>query len=107
MNLFDTSSSVGANEEICEDLAEIAGVRIERIVSTGQSSPEGKWYDQDHDEWVVVLQGEGVVGYEDGSEVRLCAGDSIMLPAHRKHRVIATSHTPPCIWLAVHGPRRD
>jgi len=104
VNLLDTSAIAGRSDEVFEDLAVIAGVRVERIVSTGQSSPRGSWYDQDHDEWVAVLQGEGVVAFEDGSAVRLCAGDSLLLPAHRKHRVAATSAEPPCIWIAVHGP---
>jgi cupin 2 domain-containing protein len=104
VNLLDISITAGCSDEVFEDLAVIAGVRIERIVSTGQSTPWGSWYDQDHDEWVAVLQGEGVVAFEDGSLVRLGAGDTLLLPAHRKHRVAATSANPPCIWIAVHGP---
>jgi cupin 2 domain-containing protein len=104
VNLFDTHAVAGCGEEVLEGLATIAGVRIERIVSTGQKSAKGFWYDQDHDEWVAVLQGEGVVGFEDGSRVTLEAGDSLLLPAHRKHRVVSTSTEPPCIWLALHGP---
>ena len=106
MNLLDTNATIGCDTEVCEDLAVIAGVRVERIVSRGQKSSEGFWYDQDHDEWVAVLQGEGVVGFDDGSEVRLGAGDTLLLPAHTKHRVVATSVQPPCIWIGVHGPAR-
>jgi cupin 2 domain-containing protein len=73
--------------------------RIERIISSGHTTPEGMWYDQDRDEWVVVLQGEAGLGYEDGSKVRLSKGDSLFLPRHCRHRVVFTSS--PCIWLAV------
>jgi cupin 2 domain-containing protein len=106
MNLFDIRTITNHVGEAFEDVASIAGVRIERIVSTGQCSPPGAWYDQNHDEWVAVLQGEGVVGFEDGAETRLRAGDTLQLPAHLKHRVVWTSSEPPCIWLAVHGPAK-
>jgi len=38
-------------------LAAFPRARIERIVSTGQPSSHGFWYDQDWTEWVVVLAG--------------------------------------------------
>jgi cupin 2 domain-containing protein len=104
MNLFDIAALAGESEEVVDEIARLSGVRIERIVSRGQCSPAGFWYDQDHDEWVVVLQGEGVVGFEDGSQVRLCAGETLMVPEHVKHRVVSTSIEPPCIWIAIHGP---
>ena len=104
MNLFEIRERDGESGEMCDDLAIIAGVRIERIVSRGQTTPEGSWYDEDHDEWVVVLQGEGTVGFADGRCVRLGQGDSLMLPAHCRHRVVSTSSHPACIWLALHGP---
>lgn len=78
-----------------------SSVRIERIVSSGQVSPDGFWYDQDEDEWVTVLQGEGRIQYPDGEEVRLLQGDYLLLPAGKRHRVSYTSTTPPCIWLCV------
>jgi cupin 2 domain-containing protein len=80
-------------------LAGEGNFRIERIISSGHATQEGTWYDQDQDEWVLVLEGEAVLGYEDGSEVRLSRGDSLFLPRHRRHRVIYTSS--PCVWLAV------
>jgi cupin 2 domain-containing protein len=107
MDLFDISALAGESEEVVDEIARLSGVRIERIVSRGQCSPAGFWYDQDHDEWVVVLQGEGVVGFESGTQVRLCAGETLMLPARLKHRVVSTSIEPPCIWIAVHGPGQE
>ncbi len=79
------------------------GVLIERIASTGQTTPEGEWYDQDRDEWVILLQGEAVLAYADGRTLRLRPGDHVLIPAHEKHRVEKASADPPCIWLAVHG----
>lgn len=76
-------------------------VRVERIVSNGQVTPEGEWYDQDWDEWVVVLEGEARLGYEDGHETLLRRGESLFLPRRLRHRVTYTSS--PCLWLAVHA----
>lgn len=88
--------------ELFQTLAVGSGpLRIERIVSNGQVTPEGEWYDQDWDEWVVVLEGEARLGYGDGREVTLGRGESLFLPRRLKHRVTYTSS--PCLWLAVHA----
>jgi cupin 2 domain-containing protein len=100
-NLPDAS-----RDERFETLCQAAGFRIERIVSNGQSSPEGFWYDQDWDEWVMVLRGTATLRLRDPDEtLRLAEGDWALLPAHRKHRVESTSQEPPTVWLAVHGHR--
>ena len=77
------------------------GLVVERIVSNGQTTPEGQWYDQDRDEWVAVLEGEARLGYDDGREITLRRGDHVFLPQHVKHRVTYTSR--PCVWLAIFG----
>ena len=100
MNLFDLPDPLPDHEEFTE-LLRSKDVSIERIVSTGQVTPEGHWYDQDQDEWVAVLQGEAILEYDTGEKLRLSAGDHVLLPAHRRHRVAYTSMEPPCIWLAV------
>lgn len=84
-----------------EILAQKPGVRIERIISRGQVSPQNFWYDQLEDEWVAVLQGSGVLEWTDGTQTTMAAGDWLMIPAREKHRVAQTSLNPPCIWLAV------
>jgi cupin 2 domain-containing protein len=78
-------------------------VRIERIVSHGQASPSGFWYDQDWAEWVVVLAGSAGL-LLDGEEAprRLAPGDHVHIPAHRRHRVEWTDAREPTVWLAVH-----
>ncbi len=83
-------------------LAEGKNVRIERIVSHGQASPDGFWYDQDQAEWVVVLKGEAKLLIEGAKEpVHLQVGDHLLIPAHQRHRVEWTSLDELTIWLAV------
>lgn len=77
------------------------GLLVERIVSHGHSTPAGEWYDQERDEWVLVLEGQASIGYADSTEVTLKQGDCLFIPRHVRHRVIFTSS--PCIWLAVHA----
>ena len=89
------------DEEIFEELLRTPSFRMERIVSSGQASPPGFWYDQEEDEWVALLQGEAALEFEDGSADKLRSGDWAFLPAHMRHRVASTSAEPPCIWLAV------
>ncbi|MCX5780209.1 MAG: cupin domain-containing protein [Firmicutes bacterium] len=91
------------NSEITEALIPDRGVLIERIVSTGQTTPAGIWYDQERDEWVVLLQGQARLVWENGKVMNMAAGDWVFIPAHERHRVDYTSHKPPCIWLAVQG----
>ena len=102
MNLFlDLPDAV--REEGTDVLASSDQVRIERIVSRGQKSPPGFWYDQEWDEWVVVLKGRAKLRFEDRSgEVELGPGDWMNIPAHARHRVEWTDEDQDTIWLAVH-----
>lgn len=99
-NLF-TDIPVSLPEEIVTVLAGNRHVRIERIVSTGHTSPAGFWYDQEEHEWVIVLQGEAVLTFDDGESLEMKPGDYILIPAHRKHRVDWTKLDEPTIWLAI------
>ena len=101
-NIFNLPSQL-PHEEQFEALVSSDSVLIERIISTGQTTPTGEWYDQQQDEWVILLQGEAILIYDDGSKSELKAGDYVLINAHQKHRVEWTSSQPPCIWLAVHG----
>jgi cupin 2 domain-containing protein len=83
-------------------LAEAGGCRVERIVSAGQRTPERSPLRQRHDEWVIVLAGEAAMRVEDSEEVRLRAGDHLLLRAGQRHWVTRTSDDPPAVWLAVH-----
>lgn len=81
-------------------LFESSGTRIERIASHAQASPKDFWYDQDHDEWVIVLKGEASLEFEGGKILELKTGDYLLIQKHVKHRVERT--TEDAIWLAVH-----
>lgn len=102
MNLFSVPAQA-LDGEVCEALVADKGILIERIISVGQVSPPDFWYDQERDEWVIVLQGNAILGWEDGQRTELKVGDWVLIPAHKKHRVEYTSAEPPCLWLAVHG----
>lgn len=100
-NLFDPLSS-DLPEEIVEILIQSQDLRIERIVSTGHSSPKGFWYDQAEHEWVVVLKGEARLVLDGPSApIHLHPGDYLNIPAHQKHRIEWTSPNEPTVWLAV------
>ena len=89
--------------ERLETLLARPGLRIERIVSTGQASPPGFWYDQDDAEWVLLVSGEAALRFEDETETRrLRAGDWLHIAPHRRHRVESTAADTPTVWLAVH-----
>lgn len=103
MNLFDQIPE-GSAEEILTELLTAGPVRIERIVSFGQASPDDFWYDQAEDEWVLLLEGSATLGFEDRPSVDLRVGDHIYLPAGMRHRVEKTDATGRTIWLAVFMP---
>jgi cupin 2 domain-containing protein len=106
-NLFDGAQG-DARQEIVARLVEARHVRIERIVSMGQASPPGFWYDQPWAEWVVVLAGAAGLSFEGEAEVWvLSTGDYVRIPAHTKHRVEWTGKDPATIWLAVHYPETE
>jgi cupin 2 domain-containing protein len=92
-----------AAKELLTVLFDRPDLRIERIVSTGQATPDGKWYDQERDEFVLVVAGAARLRIEGETEDRqLSEGDWLLLPAHCRHRVNWTRAEPPTIWLAVH-----
>ena len=102
-NLFAGIDEEKRDEELLTTLAERPGVRIERIVSTGQASPPGFWYDQDWGEWVVLLSGAARLRLAEEAEARrLAPGDWVDIPAHCRHRVEWTDPDQPTVWLAVH-----
>jgi cupin 2 domain-containing protein len=107
-NLFDfgAGAGVGANaEELVDALVAQAGVTIERIVSTGQASPPGFWYDSPRAEWVVLLSGAATLEFEGSAEPHpMKPGDHVFIDAHCRHRVAWTSDTEPSVWLAVYYP---
>ena len=96
----------GGPDEVFTSILSAPGVVVERIVSTGQASPPGFFYDQPQDEWVLVLAGHAELRFADEpGPRRLGPGDHLLIPARRRHRVERTDREPPTVWLAVHlGP---
>jgi cupin 2 domain-containing protein len=94
-----------ASAELFDVLLETAEFRLERIVSTGQATPVDQWLEQAANEWVVVLCGSAGLRFQDGPEVLVMrAGDHVLIPAGRRHRVEWTDPTQPTVWLALHFP---
>lgn len=89
--------------ELFETVLQTNGFRLERIVSQGHSTPPGEWYDQDNYELVLVIQGTGRLVFADSpTPITMQAGDYLIIPAHCRHRVEATSSEPATVWLALH-----
>ena len=89
--------------EIIEILLQTESFRLERIISTGQATPAGEWYDQDRPEWVLLLSGKAGLLLENESEMIIMKpGDYLHIPAHRRHRVEWTDPVQPTVWLALH-----
>jgi cupin 2 domain-containing protein len=89
------------DEEVVDEWLRAGLIRIERIVSHGQSSPPDFWYDQAEHEWILVLKGKATLNIEGQSKMTLGPGDTLHLPAHTRHRVEWTDPQHPTIWLAV------
>lgn len=101
-NLFAGLPSAALADEQFASILQRPGLRIERVVSTGQASPPDFWYDQDEGEWVVLLQGEAKLRFADEADARqLRAGDFIDIAPHRQHRVDWTAPDQVTVWLAV------
>lgn len=84
--------------EQIDTLASGSRFRLEHILSDSHASPPDFWYDQAEDEWAILLAGSAVLEFEEG-EVAMQAGDAVLIPAHRKHRVASSAHA---VWLALH-----
>jgi cupin 2 domain-containing protein len=100
-NLF-ANLPVETKDEVFTELLSRPGARIERIVSNGQSTPVDTPFNQDHDEWVLLLRGSASLWVEGDGEHDLHPGDHILIPARRTHRVTRTAKDEPTVWLAVH-----
>jgi len=101
-NIFSTVPSF-MQDEISETLLRTEAFKLERIVSSGQVTPEGEWYDQDTNEWVILLSGSAGLLFEDDDEVFIMnAGDYIHIEPHQRHRVEWTDPEQRTIWLALH-----
>ena len=101
MNNLLSSLPHKIDSEIFENLVHSDHIKIERILSKGHSSPASGWYDQDENEWILVLKGSGVVVFDDGNKVTLKKGDYLNIPARKKHKVSWTDPKTVTVWLAI------
>ncbi len=90
------------SDEILDLIIENDAVKIERIISKGHTSPESGWYDQETNEWVILLRGEANILIENEGVKSMVPGSYITIPAHQKHKVIWTKENTETIWLAIH-----
>jgi len=90
--------------EVVTPLAGSGPVRVERIVSRGHASPPGFWYDQDEEEYVLLVSGAARIELEGGDTRELGPGDWMEIPAHLRHRVAWTAPDRDTIWLAAFYP---
>ncbi len=102
-NIFSPAPGQKSENEYFETILSAPDLKIERIVGLRAFSEPGKWYDQEEDEWVILLQGEAELEFKEGEILHMKRGDYIFLPSHKVHRVKKTSGQPNCVWLAVFG----
>lgn len=88
--------------EVFEEIVSSGNFKLERIISEGHSSPEGIWYDQEKNEFVLLLSGMAKLSFENNERVELSTGDYLIIPAHKKHRVDWTDPKQKTIWLTLH-----
>ncbi len=98
-NIFSNVAEAGEEEQFTV-LGKSPNCRIERIVSSGYSSPEGFWYDQEYDEFILLMQGEATLEFE-AKQIDMKAGDYLIVPKNCKHRIAKSSLDPACVWLCV------
>jgi cupin 2 domain-containing protein len=101
-NLFDGIPDK-IPDEIFDTLISGKNLRLERIVSDGHSTPVDYWYDQEMNEWVILLSGSASILFEgNNTETVLFPGDYILIKSHVKHRVLWTDQRQKTVWLALH-----
>ena len=88
------------DKEIFDTLLQNQNIKIERIISYGQTSPDSFWYDQEENEFVLLLEGEAKIEFKDKT-IALKRGDYLLIPKYTKHRVSYTLPNKPTIWLAI------
>ncbi len=99
---FFTQVPTDLPEEFIENILSTNSFRLERIISKGQATAKGQWYDQKDDEWVMLLKGSAGLQLEGQDIIIMQQGDYLLLPAGLKHRVEWTAPDTETIWLALH-----
>ncbi|MCX7798111.1 MAG: cupin domain-containing protein [Melioribacter sp.] len=104
-NIYDLSDIDNSKEKLKEEFIQniliTKNFRIERIISECHSTPEGYWYDQPENEFVLLLKGSAEILLEDNTLIKMQEGDYIIIPAHIKHRVEKTDAKQKTFWLTL------
>lgn len=102
LNIVESADPSPGAERI-DVLAVGVSFRLERIVSLGQVTPPGAWYDQDRPEWVMVVSGRARLRFDgEDRDLELAPGDTVLIEAGRRHRVTWTDPEVPTVWLGLH-----
>jgi len=101
MNIFEDIPE-RLQEELFEDIIVSQNIKIQRIVSDGHTTKKGSWYESSQNEWVIIIQGNATITFEDENDTILNVGEYINIPMFKKHRVSSTSKDEKTIWLAIH-----
>jgi cupin 2 domain-containing protein len=89
-------------DELFDDIISTNNLKIERIISYGHTSPKNGWYESTLNEWVILLEGEAILAFENNETVMLKIGDYLNIPALKKHKVFWTTPNSKTVWLAIH-----
>ncbi|MBX3008820.1 MAG: cupin domain-containing protein [Melioribacteraceae bacterium] len=89
-------------DEYFEEIFSGDQFKLERIISKGHKSPPDFWYDQDKNEFVMLISGSAEISFENEPAIQLVKGDYLIIPSHKKHRVEKTDPVHPTIWMALH-----
>lgn len=101
-NFFKIPENLPGDFELFQSIISNENILVERIISTGQFTPENQWLEQEKNEWVIVLNGEAEIQIESEPVRKMLAGDYLLIPGNTRHRVVSTSSSPECVWLAIH-----
>ena len=100
-NIFP-QQNIQLKKEDFQDLLLTPNFRLERIISKGHATPKGEWYDQNQNEWVILLKGKAALRFDNKEPLTvLCPGDYLLIPVHKRHRVEWTSADEETIWMAL------
>ncbi|MFC2133470.1 cupin domain-containing protein [Bacteroidota bacterium] len=100
-NIFDAIPN-NIKEEVFENIIENDKFKLERIISEAHASPPDFWYDQNKNEFVMLLKGSAQLSFREGRNIILKPGDYLIIPAHTEHRVDWTDDSEKTVWLALH-----
>ena len=96
INLYDFEVPDLDSEEF-KSILNHKNVTIKTIISNTLETPQT--FEQDEDEWVVVLQGCAKIEI-NGKVHKLQKGDNLFIPAKQKHTLLKTKKI--VIWLAIY-----